>query len=177
MGKKMDSGKGQINYESIIVSRQLVRDYTELLQSHRVIGAAMNKLKIKNMSEETFGKKVSINLKNNTSVLEIKALDSNAVKTKNITNCVTKIFIKKIKQITNQNNIIIVDLARVPHKPVKPNRILNILIAFLISLGGSMGAVALWAYIDNIMNMNTIDDVQNLLGYNVIGIIPSVNIR
>lgn len=62
----------------------------------------------------------------------------------------------------------------IPDKPIKPNKLLNILIAFVAGLMASLGLVFLLEYLDN--TVKTSSDIEKLLGIPVLGIIPDYKI-
>lgn len=68
------------------------------------------------------------------------------------------------------NNISIVDAARAPVKPAKPNLLMNLAMAFVVGLGlGLLGAFVLEALDESLA---TPDDVESKLGVPVLGVIP-----
>ena len=63
------------------------------------------------------------------------------------------------------------DTAVTPDKPVKPNKQLNVMIAFVVGLMAAVGVVFLLEYLDN--TIKTTADVEKLLGIPVLGVIPN----
>ncbi|HWO01045.1 MAG TPA: GumC family protein, partial [Blastocatellia bacterium] len=64
----------------------------------------------------------------------------------------------KAQVAEQQNNIRVIERASLPKKPVGPKRVLMILLAFMVSLGGSVGLVFFLDYVDN--SIKSIDDVS-----------------
>jgi protein tyrosine kinase modulator len=65
----------------------------------------------------------------------------------------------------------IMDTAKVPTQPIKPNKKLNVAIAFLLGLMISVGLSFLLEYMDN--TIKTQEDIEKLLEVPVIGNIPN----
>jgi capsular exopolysaccharide synthesis family protein len=69
------------------------------------------------------------------------------------------------------HNVRIIDFAKLPGGPYKPNKKLNILLGFLLGLFLGVGASVLMEYVDN--TVKTPDDVRAVIGAAVLGLIPS----
>ncbi len=70
------------------------------------------------------------------------------------------------------NNISVVDEAKPPNSPYKPNRRLNALLALVLGLLGGFGLAFLREHLDNTFKQP--DEVEKLLGLPVLGFIPWV---
>jgi len=88
-----------------------------------------------------------------------------------IANSMADEFSKAVIDIKKVDSVSIVDTAVTPTHPVKPNKKLNVLIAFVVGLMASVGLVFLLEYMDN--TVKTSDDVEKLLGIPVLGVIPN----
>ena len=69
------------------------------------------------------------------------------------------------------NNISITNPGRVPHAPVGPLRLRNIVIAFLLSLGAGIGLAFLLDYLDD--TLKSVDDVDRYLHLPALALIPT----
>ena len=63
------------------------------------------------------------------------------------------------------------DKAQIPNYPIKPQKTLNVAIAFVMGLMVSVGIVFLMEYLDT--TIKTEKDIEHYLGLSVIGTIPS----
>jgi len=81
----------------------------------------------------------------------------------------------KLQKADQRNNMHLIDPARVPVRPVSPNRPRTILIGFLISL--ALGLVLAFAleYLDD--TIKTVDDVGRYTGLPALAVIPAVSAR
>jgi len=69
------------------------------------------------------------------------------------------------------NNITVVDKAKVPKFPIKPNLMLNLIIAIALGLGAGIGLALLLEHLDDTIKLP--EDMEKRLGLAVLGIIPA----
>jgi capsular exopolysaccharide synthesis family protein len=72
------------------------------------------------------------------------------------------------------NNITVVDKAKVPKFPIKPNLMLNLMIAIALGLGTGVGLALLLEHLDDTIKLP--EDMEKLLGLPVLGIIPATKV-
>lgn len=77
-----------------------------------------------------------------------------------------------IAGLLKTNNIRLIDTALVPQKPVRPNRVQNILLAMAMGLLFGLGLVVLLEMLDNTVKLQ--EDVEQGLGLPLLGILPSI---
>jgi len=92
-----------------------------------------------------------------------------------LSNKICEVFVNKAKNITKIANVSVIDAAEVPKTPVKPKPWLYTLIAFLISLFAAIGAFYLYEILNE--TINTSEDIGTYLELNVLGTIPSFDIK
>jgi len=68
------------------------------------------------------------------------------------------------------SNISVVDAAITPKRPISPNKMRSLLMAFVLGLFGGVGLCFLLDYLDN--TIKSPDDVKNLTGIPSLGVIP-----
>lgn len=71
------------------------------------------------------------------------------------------------------NNVHVVDYAVLPDAPVGPRRMNGVVIAFLLSLGASLGFTFFLNYLDD--SMNTAEEVERATALPALAVIPSVH--
>jgi polysaccharide biosynthesis transport protein len=86
-------------------------------------------------------------------------------------------FLQKTNQAKAQvaeqhNNIRVIERAAVPKKPVGPKRTLMIMLAFMVSLAGSIGLVFFLEYLDN--TIKNVEDVSRYVQLPALGVIPAM---
>lgn len=71
-------------------------------------------------------------------------------------------------------NISIIDRAEIPKSPVKPRKLLNILLSIIVGIFGGVGIAFFLEYLDN--TFKTPDDVEEKLSVPLLGVIPFVKV-
>lgn len=171
IGKKVDTDKNtDLAYNDLLLGSQLVKDYRELVKSRLVANQVMKDLNLSDITVEGFSAKLSVELKNDTRVIQISAEDKDPVMASTIANKVADVFIEKVVDIMQVENVKIIDRAEVPDKAVKPKKLTNIAIAFVLGLVLGFGIVFLIEFLDN--TVKTPEDIKKYLDLPVIGTIP-----
>ena len=169
IGKNLDSS-GELVYNDLLLGNQLVKDYRELVKSRRIANIVLEELGMEHLSAADLSSKLEVNLKNDTRVFQISAQDEDPVLAAKITNKVAQVFQQEVIDIMKVENVQIIDEAVVPVNPVKPNKKMNIAIAFVIGLMLGTGIVFLIEYFDN--TIKTPEDIKKYLDIPIIGTIP-----
>lgn len=178
IGTTYDSNNGNnriITSDSISVSQQLVKDYAEIIKSDEITSAVINKLAITDTSNDKLSKEVSLVIGDGSNIMILSVNDTDPVKAQKIANAYAEVFAEKITSLTKQIDISIVENAKIPTHSIAPTKTKNVALALLISLLLTSGLVVVIEYLDN--TAHTVEDIEGELGYNVIGIIPKLNIK
>jgi capsular exopolysaccharide synthesis family protein len=69
------------------------------------------------------------------------------------------------------NNVTVTQRARIPHQPIGPPRVRNVLIAFLLSFGAGIGLAFLLDYLDD--TLKSVDDVDRYIHLPALALIPA----
>ncbi|MHB8073136.1 YveK family protein [Desulfosporosinus fructosivorans] len=177
VGKKAaESGQAAVQMldNSVLQANlQLAKTYATIAQSRTVEQNVIEDLDL-SLTVGALDSMISINPVKTTEILEIQVLNIDPVLAASIANSMAQEFSKAVIEIKKVDSVSIVDSAVTPDKPVKPNKTLNVLIAFVVGLMASVGVVFLLEYIDN--TIKTSDDVEKLLGIPVLGVIPHYEI-
>ncbi len=171
MVNKGKSVEQALTTEDLNFGRQIIYTYAEIAKSNAVLDPVRNRMKIKN--DEEIDLKISP-LKD-TQILSISVRDKSPIKAKTIANLIAQTFSREVTRIAKVDNVQIVDVAKLPEEPVKPNKKLNVVIAFVLGLGMTVGAVLLKEALDN--TVKTEKDLPVELELNVIGKIPKYDIE
>jgi capsular polysaccharide biosynthesis protein len=177
VGKKAsESGQAAVQMldNSVLQANlQLAKTYATIAQSRTVEQNVIKDLDL-SLTVEGLNSMISINPVKTTEILEIQVTNTNPELAASIANSMAQEFSKAVIEIKKVDSVSIVDTAVTPDKPVKPNKTLNVLIAFVVGLMASVGLVFLLEYIDN--TVKTSSDVEKLLGIPVLGVIPNYDI-
>lgn len=175
IGTTNDGNNKIITSDSISVSQQLVKDYAEIIKSDEITSAVINKLAITDTSNDKLSKEVSLVIGDGSNIMILSVNDTDPVKAQKIANAYAEVFAEKITSLTKQIDISIVENAKIPTHSIAPTKTKNVALALLISLLLTSGLVVILEYLDN--TAHTVEDIEGELGYNVIGIIPKLNIK
>ncbi|SCL85334.1 YveK family protein [Sporanaerobacter sp. PP17-6a] len=159
----------QLDYNEIMVNQQLVTTYGELVKSRVVADDVIRDLKL-DIPFDEFKDKVNVNLVKDTEIIKIEVTDGDPELAAAIANKTAEVFMDKVKDIMNIENVQIIDRAQVTDKPVKPRPLLNMAIAGVLGLMAGIFLAFILEYFDN--TIKTQEDVQKYLGLSVIGTIP-----
>lgn len=169
-----ESNQGAIyNINDINTELKLIETYKVIMKSPRIIDLVIEKYDLSLAQEKLIGK-ININTVRNSKVMKITVSDPNQAEAARIANAIAKTFQQEIIKIMNVDNVQILTEAKAIQDPgpVKPNKHLNIAIAFIIGIMGAVGLAFILEYID--VTIKTEEDVENLLGYPVLGAIATI---
>jgi capsular polysaccharide biosynthesis protein len=172
MNKDFDS---RLAYDDFLASQQLIKDCRELIKSRSTTKAVIQQLNIEDLTEEELAKRITVDLKNDTRLLEIKVRDTNNVRAKEIADEISIIFQKKINELVKLQTLTVVDEAEIPDKPISPNVLVNTVLAFLLTGFLVICALFLKEYLDDTLKNS--EDIEKVLGIKVIAIIPALDME
>lgn len=153
----------------LLANQQLAKTYAEIAKSRTVEQNVIEDLDME-ITVEALDKMVSITSVKSTEILEIQVTNTDPDFAAAIANSMAQEFSKAVIEIKKVDSVSIVDTAVSPTNPIKPNKQLNILIAFVVGLMAAAGLAFLLEYLDN--TIKTSADVENVLGIPVLGVIP-----
>lgn len=154
----------------LLANQQLAKTYATIAQSRTVEQNVIKALGL-SLTVEELDRMISITQVKTTEILDIQVTNTNPELAASIANTMSQEFSKAVIEIKKVDSVSIVDPAVTPAKPVKPNKTLNVLIAFVVGLMASVGLVFLLEYMDN--TVKTSEDIEKLLGIPVLGVIPN----
>lgn len=169
VGKPQSSDKSQ-QYTDVIMYQNLVKTYSEIAKSRIVAESAMGKLNF-NITADDIQDAVTISSKEGTQILYIKAESKDASRAVQIVNAMTTAFIDESKRVyPTGGDIQVMDSAQFPKAPIKPKKIINIAIAFMLGLILSITLAFVLENMDRTIKDES--DVEKYLGLPVMGVIP-----
>lgn len=181
IGKKTpDQGQtiGQIiSLDVLLANQQLNKTYETIAKSQTVEQNVINDLHLP-LTIGELNNLISVTPVQDTEIMKISAVSTNPEMAALIANTVAEEFSKTVINVGKVDTVSIVDKALTPVSPIRPNKILNILIAFIVGLVVSVVLAFLLDYLKE--NVDTTSkkasDLEKLLGMPVLGIIPNYQI-
>lgn len=158
-----------ITGDEFSVTQRLAVTYGEIIKSRTVLEPVIEKLGL-DISYDDLSKMVTISPVKDTQIINISVQDTNPLKAKDIANSIPEVFTKEVKRITKANSVEVIDKAVEPLSPIKPNKLMNVLIAFVLGIMIGLFVVFLIEYMDN--KMKTPQDVEKHLDLPILGVIP-----
>ncbi len=169
VNKAKNDQNSVINYQDVMLNQKLVLTYGEIVKSRAVLEKVIHTLKL-NTTYEELSSKITVFPVKDTEIMNIKVLEKNPKLAAKIANEVPKIFTQEVIRITKADSVQVIDEARIPTTPIKPKKVLNIVIAAFLGIITSLFFIFLTEYLDN--TIKTPEDIEKHVQLPVIGVIP-----
>ncbi len=169
VGKANDSNNSNVQYNDVMMYQDLTKTYSEIATSKLVETSAADKLG-NGMTADKLDRLITVTPETNTQIIHITADGSTPEEAKNRVNALANAFVEKAPSVYNAGQVKIMDKGELPKAPIKPKKSINIAIAFILGLLGSIGLSFLLEYMDSTIKNE--DDIKRYLDLPVIGAIP-----
>ena len=161
-----------ITATDITVNSKLVSTYSEIVKSKNIIRQVISNLGIK-LDEDELRRNVTVSSVKDTELIEITVTNENPSYSAKIANEIAKVFIAKIKEIYNIENIQIVDEAEVETEPSNIHHQKDIMIFTFVGLVIAAGYVLVANMLDT--TIKTAEEVEKEFKIPVLATIPLYN--
>ncbi len=166
-----------LTYSDLQTGSQLTKDYADLVKSRTVANQVIADLDLSNsypdmkgITPEQVAGMITVNIQQDTRILQITVTDTDPVRAQAIANAVRVAASTHISKVMNIKSVNVIDYANLPDHPSKPRTIRLVLIGALIGMFLSAGSVILRHILDD--TVKTPDDVEKHLGLSVLASIP-----
>lgn len=167
-----------VTYNDIQLSQKLASTYKQILMSEAISDTVINNLHLDdlyNIGTKQYNEIVTVNAESNTEVMSIKTETNDPELSANISNEIVDVFISKIYNIYDVNNVTILNRAKVPTKKSWPS---NFKFA---AIGGVIGLllcaiIAIIKYFTD-TKVKTEEEVKAIFDYPIIGSVPEFAIK
>jgi capsular polysaccharide biosynthesis protein len=155
-------------------SLKLVDTYNVIINSPRILDKTISDMGLK-LTTAQLSAKIKVSAVQNSQVMSITVDDPDPKMAVAIANGIAQTFTQEIKGIMQVDNVQILAEAKMSDTatPIKPKKLLNIIIAFVVGLMTSVGIAFLLEYLDN--TIKTEQDVERILGLSVLGGIAQID--
>ena len=149
----------------------LIQTYSDIMKSNNVLDTVINRLNLPQNAAQ-LAQKITVNSTNGSEVLSLSVSDHSVQRAAQIANTLASVFQTKIERLMQVKNVQIIDRATVPSHPipVSPKKKVDVLIALVLGLMVSVGLAFFIEYLDD--SVKTDEDIAQILGATVLGVIP-----
>ncbi|WBO93062.1 chain length determinant family protein BpsA (plasmid) [Bacillus tropicus] len=170
--KRLNSDQEVYNPIELQTNLQLINTYNEMITSYNILEKVVKNLNLNETVEELISK---VNIKNekNSQVITILVQDKNPKQAAAVANEISRVFRDEIISIMNLDNVTVLTKADATGEqiPVKPQPLLNIIVALVIGLFVGVVISFLMEYSDKTIRSEK--DVMDLLELSVLGSIAT----
>ena len=149
----------------------LVKDYREIILSQNVLSQAIEELKL-DMTPAELSKKISVSVPTDTRILSITAKDGNPKEAARIANGLRNVAAEKIIAVTKVSDVTTLDEAEVPQSPSSPNIRRNVLLGFIAGASLMVVLMVVVEVLDD--RVKRPEDIEELMGFTLLGIVPDI---
>ncbi|AGM98611.1 Wzz/FepE/Etk N-terminal domain-containing protein [Streptococcus iniae] len=150
----------------------LVNDYKEIITSRDVMHDVIAKENV-SMSPEELSQMITVTVPADTRVISISVNNHEPQKAKDLANAVREVASEKIKDVTKVQDVTALEKAQLPTKPSSPNSKRNAVKGLLVGAVLSIFAVILKEVLDD--RVKSPEDVEDVLGMTLLGMVPNTN--
>ena len=155
--------------EDLNYVQKLALTYGEIIKSKTVITSTINKLNL-DMTYEELSSAISITNVADTQIIKISVQNGSPTVAAQICNTIPQIFESEVKRIVKASGTEVIDKATIPTNPIKPNKTMNVLIAMVLGVMGSVFIIFLIEALNT--KVKEPKDIEEKLGIPVFGVIP-----
>ena len=149
----------------------LVKDYREIILSQNVLTQAIEELKL-DLTPAELSKKISVSVPTDTRILSITAKDGDPKEAARIANGLRNVAAEKIISVTKVSDVTTLDEAEVPQSPSSPNIRRNVLLGFIAGAGLMVVLLVVVEVLDD--RVKTPEDIEELMGFTLLGVVPDI---
>lgn len=163
-----------ITTTDITLNSKLVSTYSELIKSKNVLRQVISNLNI-DLDEEQVRKNIKIESVSDTELIEISVTDENAEYAEILANEIAKVFISKVSEIYNINNVYVVDKAEVSTEPSNINHVRDIIIFTVLGIFVAF----IYSFMSNILDttVKAPEDIEKKIKAPVLATIPKYDFK
>lgn len=169
------SNQESYSWSQMETDLQLINTYNVIIKSFVILNKVIEELEL-DMTSNQLMEKVAVSNENDSKVVNIKVEHTNHEQAVKIANTIAMIFKVEIPTLLNIDNINILSEAKLSENasPIKPRKLLNILIAAIIGLMAGIGFAFLIEVLDTTIKSER--DIEEILEVPIIGIVGSISL-
>lgn len=162
------------NYNEVQTNLQLINTYNVIMKSPAILDKVSHELKL-DLTAGELNEKITVASEKDSQVVNVSVQDSDAKRAAKIANKTAEVFQTEIVKIMNVDNVSVLAKATVldNQSPIKPQPLLNVVIAMVVGLMVGVGISFLLEYFDNTIKNE--QEIEKLLGLPVLGVIARMD--
>ena len=149
----------------------LVKDYREIILSQDVLEKVVADQSLA-MDAKTLGRKVSVTVPADTSIVSISVRDGKPEEASRIANALREVAAQKIISVTRVSDVTTLEEARPATSPSSPNIRRNTMMATIAGVGFVMVIVLLVELLDD--RVKRPEDIEEVMHISLLGVIPNL---
>lgn len=169
---KEENSEEVYNSNDIAMYQKLLKTYSETIKTRDLLTSAIKDSKY-DLEVGAVSSALTVVPVADTQILQIKYQSKDPKEAEIVLKAISNNFIKTAKELVPNGNVRTIEAVEMPEKPVSPNKMMNIAIAFLLGLMVSVGLVFLLEYLDN--TYKTKEQLEKELELPVLGVIPTLD--
>lgn len=162
-------GDNNVNMGEVSLATYLTKDYEELITRRSVLDGVISKLGLSTTPSALKGQ-VSVSNPANTRMLDIKVIDTDPVRAKNIADAICAVGSQKIVELMGVDQVNLVDSGSLSYAPINSGSASKLFLAGLAGFFVSAAIIAVVIITDDKIKMP--EDVERYLGLPVLGATP-----
>jgi len=166
---KSDNNSTTITQNDIVLNKNLVSTYRQIIKSRRILETVIKNLKLDILYED-LDKDVEVSSVDDTELIVISVYNENNVLAKKIADEIAEVFKLEITDIYNIENISIIDYALISDKPYNVHVVKQFVIGLSLGFLISSAIIFIFFYFDD--SIKTEEEVENKIGLSVLGSVP-----
>lgn len=170
---KQSPEQQSLQSQDIQTNLQLINTYNVIIKSPAILSKVIETLDL-DLTPAQLTNKITVASESDSQVVNISVQDENPGEAVEIANTIAEVFEQEIPVLMSVDNVNILSpavLAENP-SPVKPNKMLNIVIGAVVGLMIGVGLAFLLEYLDT--TIKTEHDVEELLHLPIIGLVSPI---
>ncbi|MFP3125336.1 Wzz/FepE/Etk N-terminal domain-containing protein [Ectobacillus funiculus] len=162
-----------VQYNEVQTNLQLVNTYSVIIKSPAILDQVKKQLNL-DMSVQELTNKINVASETDSQVFSVTVQDAKPELARDIANTTAAVFKEEVAKIMSVDNVSVLSTAEVTkdQSPIKPQPMLNIVIAFVIGLMVSIGLAFLLEYLDNTIKRE--QDIEKNLELPVLGVVTKM---
>lgn len=163
------SDSAAISYNELNLNKSLIKTYSSIIKSKRVLNQVIEKLNL-DIKYEKLVNKVSVGEVTDTTIIRISVTDHDSQLAADIANSIAEVFSEEIAMILKIENISVIDKAEASDVATSASTIKIIGIATVAGAFISVATIFAFFYFDTTLKNE--EDIERVTGLPVIGIVP-----